>query len=261
MQVHLGFYEKEEQAAAAYDRAAINKGAKDGNKIVTNFNFNDYLAEIPMLYHLSQDELVSALGSERCALPLLVWRPFTSTPLYTWLNVFLTCLHVHALLMTHEVVSGTASARGCRCGIIHLCPKLQTEAQTDLQSCLRTDPSKLQVDVNERLQCVMSHALPARAASASRRWRCWRAALEDARRRFSRRRAPWTAPRPPTSQRCALRRSARSPSRPTKTRSMRTSAPGGARPASASERACVHPEIGKKQHLRMKTHLVFRGQD
>ena len=85
MQVHLGFYEKEEQAAAAYDRAAINKGAKDGNKIVTNFNFNDYLAEIPMLYHLSQDELVSALGSERCALPLLVWHPCTSTSLYTLL--------------------------------------------------------------------------------------------------------------------------------------------------------------------------------
>ena len=85
MQVHLGFYEKEEQAAAAYDRAAINKGAKDGNKIVTNFNFNDYLAEIPMLYHLSQDELVSALGSERCTLPLLVRRPVTSTSLHTLL--------------------------------------------------------------------------------------------------------------------------------------------------------------------------------
>ena len=65
-QVHLGFYEREEQAAAAYDRAAINKGAKDGAKIVTNFDFDDYLAEIPMLFHLSQDELVSALGSERC---------------------------------------------------------------------------------------------------------------------------------------------------------------------------------------------------
>ena len=66
-QVHLGFYEKEEQAAAAYDRAAINKGAKDGGKIVTNFDFDDYLAEVPLLYHLSQEELVSALGSERCA--------------------------------------------------------------------------------------------------------------------------------------------------------------------------------------------------
>ena len=63
----MGFYEKEEQAAAAYDRAAINKGAKDGSKIVTNFDFNDYLAEVPLLYHLSQEELVSALGSERCA--------------------------------------------------------------------------------------------------------------------------------------------------------------------------------------------------
>lgn len=68
-QVHLGFYEREEQAAAAYDRAAINKGAKDGAKIVTNFDFDDYLAEIPMLFHLSQDELVSALGSERCGAP------------------------------------------------------------------------------------------------------------------------------------------------------------------------------------------------
>jgi hypothetical protein len=76
-QVHLGFYQTEEQAARAYDRAAINKGAGDGGKIITNFDINDYAPELGMLQRISQTELVNALADER-------WRQCLAT---------LTCLH------------------------------------------------------------------------------------------------------------------------------------------------------------------------
>lgn len=64
-QVHLGFFQTEEQAARAYDRAAINKGARDGGKIITNFALEDYMRELDMLRRISQEELVAALASER----------------------------------------------------------------------------------------------------------------------------------------------------------------------------------------------------
>ncbi|KAK9867046.1 hypothetical protein WJX84_003068 [Apatococcus fuscideae] len=63
-QVHLGFFATEEQAARAYDRAAINKGARDNCKIITNFDINDYADELELLQRIGQDQLVAALASE-----------------------------------------------------------------------------------------------------------------------------------------------------------------------------------------------------
>ena len=62
--MHLGFFPTEEQAARAYDRAAINKGARDGGKIITNMDIAEYEHELDMLRRIAQDELVAALASE-----------------------------------------------------------------------------------------------------------------------------------------------------------------------------------------------------
>ena len=65
LQVHLGFFPSEEGAARAYDRAAINKGARDGGKIITNFALEDYMGELETLKRISQEELVTNLSSDR----------------------------------------------------------------------------------------------------------------------------------------------------------------------------------------------------
>lgn len=62
--MHLGFYLNEQLAARAYDRAAINKGAKEGHVAATNFSSEDYSQEVQVLSALSQDELVAALADE-----------------------------------------------------------------------------------------------------------------------------------------------------------------------------------------------------
>lgn len=64
-QVHLGYFTTEEQAARAYDRAAINKGYTDASKWVTNFDVGDYAADIRTLCSIDQGALVAALSTER----------------------------------------------------------------------------------------------------------------------------------------------------------------------------------------------------
>ena len=65
-QVHLGFFPTEEYAARSYDRAAINKGAKEhSGKIVTNFSIEHYSEELQVLRRVSQEDLIFALSTER----------------------------------------------------------------------------------------------------------------------------------------------------------------------------------------------------
>jgi hypothetical protein len=76
-QVHLGFFSSQEQAAAAYDRAAINKGFTDGSKWITNFAISNYAPELATLCSIKQARLITALASDR-------WAPALQS-LWVWL--------------------------------------------------------------------------------------------------------------------------------------------------------------------------------
>ena len=65
MQVHLGFFPTEIEAARAYDRSAINKGARDGGKIVTNMSIEDYASELDILRRVKESALVEALSHSK----------------------------------------------------------------------------------------------------------------------------------------------------------------------------------------------------
>jgi hypothetical protein len=60
-QLHLGFFFSEDEAARAYDRAAIFKAAVEGGTICTNMDINDYKDEIPTLQAMTQPELLQML--------------------------------------------------------------------------------------------------------------------------------------------------------------------------------------------------------
>ena len=65
LQVHLGFYATEEDAARAYDRAAITKGARDRTRIITNMDIQDYAEELEVLRRIPHTSLVEALSNEQ----------------------------------------------------------------------------------------------------------------------------------------------------------------------------------------------------
>ena len=63
--MHLGFYNTEEEAARAYDRAAITKGARDRTRIITNMDIQDYATELEVLRRIPYTSLVDALANEQ----------------------------------------------------------------------------------------------------------------------------------------------------------------------------------------------------
>lgn len=65
--MHLGFWGTEEEAARAYDRAAINKGAREKSRILTNFDIKDYRNEVGILAALEANEVLDVLAVEMCA--------------------------------------------------------------------------------------------------------------------------------------------------------------------------------------------------
>ena len=64
--VSVGYYDTEENAARAYDRAAIGLLGRDNCSITTNFPLGDYDEEIvPQLIGKTREEVKTTLKNER----------------------------------------------------------------------------------------------------------------------------------------------------------------------------------------------------
>ena len=62
----MGYYDTEEAAARAYDRAAIGLLGRDSEAITTNFPLKDYANEaVPELSGKSREEVKNTLKNER----------------------------------------------------------------------------------------------------------------------------------------------------------------------------------------------------
>ncbi len=74
--VSVGYYDTEENAARAYDRAAIGLLGRDNCSITTNFPLGDYDEEIvPQLIGKTREEVKTTLKNERAKVSAITTFP------------------------------------------------------------------------------------------------------------------------------------------------------------------------------------------
>lgn len=77
--VSVGYYDTEENAARAYDRAAIGLLGRDNCSITTNFPLGDYDEEIvPQLIGKTREEVKTTLKNERAKVGVIITFPVLS---------------------------------------------------------------------------------------------------------------------------------------------------------------------------------------
>ena len=77
--VSVGYYDTEENAARAYDRAAIGLLGRDNCSITTNFPLGDYDEEIvPQLIGKTREEVKTTLKNERAKVSAVITFPVLS---------------------------------------------------------------------------------------------------------------------------------------------------------------------------------------
>lgn len=79
--VSVGYYDTEENAARAYDRAAIGLLGRDNCSITTNFPLGDYDEEIvPQLIGKTREEVKTTLKNERAKVSAVFCIEWTLNP-------------------------------------------------------------------------------------------------------------------------------------------------------------------------------------